>query len=360
MALFARFFVAASTYYILAVRITLAQDTTAAPSSKPAAQSEQSLSQQPREAHKDSTSIRAATKFGAPPTSAPAPQKQEAELDAWTNVWNNMKTSFALPLADFAKKKSWTEGLSGSLNFWMPIPYLTASPQPSAIQGTQGPPPVNLAAFASLYYFPVGYWFVNVSFFQYIARRQAFPWEPDFTYSFGYSDWHPYTFSLVYGNYGGNKFSPDAARGESFTRFDEGIWSFGWKFPAPTFLEEALRVHSSSGVGHQINLNTVARYYDVASSSFRGWKTFLTLQTRYTIWNYFYALLTVFAYPDASQQQPWDPDFTYGFGYYDWHSMTISVQYNNYSGNRFPWNPRAVGTGTFLDGILSISWNVSF
>jgi hypothetical protein len=70
-------------------------------------------------------------------------------------------------------------------------------------------------------------------------------------------------------------------------------------------------------------------------------------------------LLTVFYYPNPAQQQPWNPDFTYGFGYADWHSYTFSVQYNNYSGNRFPWNKPAENTGNFLDGIFSVSFNIT-
>ncbi len=312
----------------------------------------------------DSSAIRAATKFGAPPTSAVETTKQAAEDEGWSNVWKNMKTSFALPVEDFAKKKSALEGLSGNVTFWLPLPVLANPAQAQQGQavggGTQGPPPADMLVFASLYYFPVGYWFVNVSLFQYINRAQSLPWQPDFTYSFGYNDWHPYTFSLIYGNYGGNKFAPDASKGEAFTRFDEGTWSLGWKFPAPKVLDNLVALHSTSGLGHQINLNLTPRYWDVQSAQFQAWKTSLSLQTRYTIYQYFYALCTVFYYPDARQQQPWDPDFTYGFGYYDWHSFTVSVQYNNYSGNRFPWNRPQSDTGRFLDGVLTLSLNVAF
>jgi hypothetical protein len=42
-------------------------------------------------------------------------------------------------------------------------------------------------------------------------------------------------------------------------------------------------------------------------------------------------------------------------GYFDWHPGTWSVQYNNYSGNRFPWNPKSPQTGRLKDGSISIS-----
>jgi hypothetical protein len=59
----------------------------------------------------------------------------------------------------------------------------------------------------------------------------------------------------------------------------------------------------------------------------------------------------------VDQQQPWDPDFTYGIGYYDWHPGTILVQYNNYSGNRLPWRDKSADTGKFKDGSITISWS---
>jgi hypothetical protein len=65
-------------------------------------------------------------------------------------------------------------------------------------------------------------------------------------------------------------------------------------------------------------------------------------------------------YPDKTQQQPWNPDYTYGFGFFDWHPGTISVQYNNYSGNRFKLSDRAAGTGHFQNGSISVAWSKSW
>ena len=42
--------------------------------------------------------------------------------------------------------------------------------------------------------------------------------------------------------------------------------------------------------------------------------------------------LSFFYYPFPFQQQPWDPDFTYGFGFFDWHPGSISIQYNKIHG----------------------------
>lgn len=276
----------------------------------------------------------------------------------WDEVWSNMRTSFALPVEDIGKKPGI---FVGSINAWVPLRavFPLAVPLDPANPSTQGPPPNNLLAFASATYFPLGYWFLNFSYFQFIGRKEVLPWHPDFTYSFGYNDWHMYTFSLIYGNYGGNRFAPDASKGEQVTRFDQGTWSLGFKFPAPQFLRSALEFHPTSNVQHLLNLNVIPSYYNVSTSRYEQWQTFLSLQTRYNIYDYFFGLLTLFYYPSPAQQQPWNPDFTYGFGYANWNSFTVSVQYNNYSGNRFPWNKPAENTGNFLDGIFSVSFNIT-
>ena len=67
---------------------------------------------------------------------------------------------------------------------------------------------------------------------------------------------------------------------------------------------------------------------------------------------------TAFAYDHG--QQPWDPDFTYGFGLFDYRSNRVSIQYSNYSGNRFPWRKSKAGTGRFKDGGLLVSWSKGF
>lgn len=276
----------------------------------------------------------------------------------WDEVWSTMRTSFSLPVEDIGKKPGI---FVGSINAWVPLRavFPLAVPFDPANPSTQGPPPNNLLAFASATYFPLGYWFLNFSYFQFIGRKEVLPWHPDFTYSFGYNDWHMYTFSLIYGNYGGNRFAPDAAKGEQVTRFDQGTWSLGFKFPAPQFMRSLMEFHPTSNVQHLLNLNVIPSYYNVSTSRFEQWQTFLSLQTRYNIFDYFFGMLTLFYYPNAAQQQPWNPDFTYGFGYANWNSFTVSVQYNNYSGNRFPWNKPAESTGNFLDGIVSVSFNIT-
>jgi hypothetical protein len=114
------------------------------------------------------------------------------------------------------------------------------------------------------------------------------------------------------------------------------------------------------GVWGGINYTVVPRYSDLASSSKKEWKQIVNIGLKYTIYKSFYANITFHCYPFPEQQQPWDPDFIYGFGYFDWHPDSISVQYNNYSGNRLRWSKKSPGTGSFTNGGITISWSWSW
>lgn len=280
-------------------------------------------------------------------------KKQQTEDETWENILKNMTTSFSLPLSDLGKKDAATDGVSIGLGFSLP---LKAKANPTGTQ-TQGERLVGTSFSASITYTPLSYWFISVSFMKYLNEGTRNPWDPDFSYRFGYDDWHPYTFSLVYWSTVGNKFNASENRGK-ITHLSEGTWTLGWKFPAAKFYEQWCTLDESSAIGHSLSLNLTPTY--TAGVEEKSWKTSLCLGTKYTIYKSFYLTFSLYYYPIAGQQQDWDPDFTYGFGYFDWHSNTITVQYNNYAGNRYPWRSTSASNGSFLDGSLSLSWSYSF
>lgn len=223
--------------------------------------------------------------------------------------------------------------------------------------GTQGSPAVSPTLQAELRYNPVSYWFGSATFYRYLMGDRQRPWNPDFTYSFGYDDWHPNTFSLVYGNYSGNRLRPEGA--ETVSRFRQGVWSLGYKFVMPQFLDPLFKAADDHQVNCSVNANLTQRYTDLATQSLKKNKRTLSLGCRYSLPNNLYANATVFHYPDRAQQQPWDPDFTYGFGYFDWQPGTVTIQYNNYAGNRYPGR-ETPGQGGFRRGSISVSWSASW
>ena len=58
---------------------------------------------------------------------------------------------------------------------------------------------------AGIKFTPLGYWFAETILFYYTEQEEQGEWEPDFFYRFGYEDWRPYTFNLLYSNYRGNR-----------------------------------------------------------------------------------------------------------------------------------------------------------
>jgi hypothetical protein len=186
--------------------------------------------------------------------------------------------------------------------------------------------------FLNVHLNPVSYWFFSLTFYRYLTRSKLNPWEPEFSYAFGYDDWHPNTFNLMYSNYSGNRI----CRGK-FTNFSEGVISGGYKF------------NSLSELAHAINLN-----YKPSED-----KTFLTFNTRWSIYKFLYAQITAYIYLQPEKQKMWDPDFTYSFGWFDWRPFHISVEYSNYGGNRFPWHKKA-GNTSFKNGCISIHFGIAF
>jgi len=278
-------------------------------------------------------------------------------------IWPAIKSSFALPIAEWQKKKYPSEwrnlisGFSGGLSAGFPLTKSTI--QSGA--GREGDLNANNVSYsASLKYKPLGNWFISAAVIKYQKNDLQKPWNPDFVYTFGYSDWRPYTLSLVYANYGGNRLNPDRATGQKATIFKQGSWSLGWKFPVPKKYSKYVTLTEEGRIGCNTGLSIVPEFFDAKTSKLRKWKKTASFGCKYTILGPWYVNFTAFYYLDKSQQQPWNPDFTYGFGYFDWRPGTITVQYNNYSGNRWPGRERAKGTGLFKSGGLSIAWGWSF
>lgn len=245
-----------------------------------------------------------------------------------------------------------------SLSLAVDYPLRTSRGSGSGL-GSQGDPAVSPTLQVGIKYNPVSYWFGQVTFYRYLFADRQQAWNPDFSYSFGYDDWHSDTFSLVYSNYTGNRFSPDSANGGKRTNFNQGNWSLGYKFALPQVLEPLFLVGDSDQVGCNVSLNLTPRYSDLSTLSTKSHKKTVAFGCRYSRPSGWYANITLFAYPTRAEQQPWNPDFSYGFGYSDPRPGSFSIQYNNYSGNRFPGHALQ-GDGGLRKGGISISWSTQW
>lgn len=286
----------------------------------------------------------------------------ESTLD---EILNGLGSSFALPFEDLLEKphdSEWDNLLDGlGVSLSTNIPLNREVKTVSEGNGTQGvrrgSSPTSSAGFK---YNPLSYWFVSAAFTKYWDDDLQASWNPDFSYVFGYNDWHLYTLSLTYANYGGNRLNPNKSKGETTTNFNQGSWSLGWTFPLSKSLARLFMFDDEGSIGCRMGYSVTPEYFDLASSSLKRNKQSVALGCKYNIVGWWYFSLNMKFYPDPEQQQPWDPDYTYGFGYFDWHPGSISVQYNNYSSNRFPWREQPNNSGHFKDGSISIFWTHKF
>ena len=265
-------------------------------------------------------------------------------------IMKGVSDSFSLPLRDLLEEPEeggldeFFQGLSGSFAWNYPF-------KDTELPG--GEKKKDISFNANIRYNPITYWYFNASFFRHLDDDFKSRTDPDFTYSFGYDDWHPYTLSLVYSNFGANRFNPDRDKGEKCTRIEEGTINLGWKFTVPREIEEIFIVHPSGGIRGSLNYTAQPRYLDNETGRRKHWKQRGSLNLKYTIYEWFYISMSYFWYPCKSQKQPWDPDFIYGFGSFNWQPGSFNLQFNNYAGNS--------GGGNFFDQFkdagLSGSWS---
>jgi hypothetical protein len=270
---------------------------------------------------------------------------------AENEVWKGVFSSFATPLDSLINGTA-EESLSWRASFDLPM---APGSSPGAGAGTSGTASKSATIGLGLKYVPLTSWFFAANFSHYIRPELQKAWNPDFTYAFGYDDWRPYTLSAQYANYGGNRLRPNEAKGEKYTYFQRGTWNVGFKFPLPEMLESVLLRDADDAMGCNTGFNYTPEWVDGATNSTRSAKRTLALGCKYSLKNNLYVNFGLTKFLKKGQQQPFDPDYTYGFGYFDWRPGAWSIQYNNYSGNRFPWKTRSKGTGTFRDGSISIS-----
>ena len=224
-------------------------------------------------------------------------------------------------------------------------------------RGTQGSTAASPTLQASLRWLPWrdASWFAQLTLLRYLHGDRQQPWHPDFTYAFGYEDWRPGTWSLVYANYTGTRLAPDRGAGEGRFNFPQGQWTLSRRFSLPDALEPVFLAGDGDQALCSASLHFMPRYVALAGGAMRSGKASASLGCRYTRPEGWFAHLTLHAWR-SGEQQPWDPDYTWGFGYEHPGPGRVTVRYNNHSGNRFPGRGRGAGEGSFRSGSITISW----
>jgi hypothetical protein len=184
---------------------------------------------------------------------------------------------------------------------------------------------------------------------------QQQPWDPDIVYSIAYQITGD--LSLEYGNYTGNRWPWHRDRDATGSVLG-GSLRLNYKLPVPTDLFGELKPGESPPLDCSASVGVAPRYFDNASLEDKSGKTQLFLSCGYTGIPRLTLRGTAIFYPIASQQQPWDPDFVYVVNY----KVTdeISLEYANYTGNRWPWHDDPDATGTVLGGSFRLTYKLPF
>ena len=200
---------------------------------------------------------------------------------------------------------------------------------------------------------------VNTTFYIDFNPRASARWISNYTYAIGRYNWRPNKFNFGYENYLNNRYSDswDVMK----QKFMEGYYFISYNHNLSEDRIAKIKLDETTN----FKITYFARYaikyrdkFEVQHGSFTSGKTTLGIGCRYTIVKRLYIESAVYYYPEEKlKKQPWDPDFTYGFGYFDWRSFRISVTYGNWAINRFPWNEKGYPHYGFVDGSFRVLAN---
>jgi len=190
------------------------------------------------------------------------------------------------------------------------------------------------------------------------------PWLSDFFYQVGYYNWRSNSVSFGYENYQPNRwatffenFYENFKRGFVFVSYNitlekpEGektLKPFFWDETSKLIIVPVFKVHPE----YQDENNNFAGYF----------KPILGVNIRYVIFYNIYLESGLFYYSKEEAKLSWDPDFTYGFGIFDWRAFKINISYGNWIANRFPWNEgnKELDYYGFLNGEFVLSFTYSW
>jgi hypothetical protein len=198
----------------------------------------------------------------------------------------------------------------------------------------------------------------NTTFYKDFNPKAAAFWTSNFTYSIARYNWKPNRFNYGYENYLNNRYKDNLI--EMGNKFLEGYYFLSFSHNLFDTMPRFLNFDESS----LIKITYFARYsikyrdkFDEIHGGLTSGKLFFGAGFRYTFIKNLYVESAIYLYPEEYKKQPWDPDYSYGFGYFDYRAFRLSFTYGNWAVNRFPWNKQEYRRYGFLDGNFRIIAN---
>lgn len=197
---------------------------------------------------------------------------------------------------------------------------------------------------------------VNSTFYVDFNRKAAARWIADYSYSIGRYNWRPYRFNFGYENYINNKYTDDFD--QFLEKFTEGYYFLSYNATVPDEIVKKVRLDSTTSIKFVPFVRYAFRYRDPAEVVHYDGKPTAGMSCRATLFRNFYVEGAVYYYfQPMFTQLPWDPDYSYGFGYFDWRSFRMSITYGNWAINRFSGKNKLYPNYGFLDGQFKIMVN---
>ena len=201
---------------------------------------------------------------------------------------------------------------------------------------------------------------LNTTFYKDFNPRASARWTSNYTYSIARYNWKPKKFNYGYENYINNRYSDSfETMGEKFL---EGYYFISYSNNLSERITQKIKLDSTTNVKFIYFGRYAIKYRDeneITHGGLASGKPTIGAGLRFTIFWNIYVESAVYYYfdPFVKRQQPWDPDYSYGFGYFDWRSFRWSLTYGNWAVNRFPWNKTYYPYYGFLDGNFKFAIN---
>jgi hypothetical protein len=198
----------------------------------------------------------------------------------------------------------------------------------------------------------------NTTFYIDFNKKATARWLSDYSYTIGRYHWKPLKFNYGYENYLNNKYTDDIkTMGQKFL---EGYYFVSFNHNLPPKMAEWIKLDESSVMKFIYFVRYAIHYRDEFNKihgNIMDGKTTLGFAMRYSIWKNIYAEGGIYYYTEPQKRQPWDPDYSYGFGYFDYRSFRVSITYGNWAINRWKGNKTLYPDYGFLDGQFRVAFN---
>ncbi len=202
---------------------------------------------------------------------------------------------------------------------------------------------------------------ISGTFYKHLNPNAYQKWTADFFYSLKRFNWRPNTFSYGYENFANNRY--DDSGQTLLDKVKLGYFFISYQHNLPGKLLKKIKLDETTGITFSYSTRFSPYYFGKNQDILGGWdngKTTFGFSSRYTILKNIFMEGAVYYYLDKRQQLPWDPDFTYGFGFFDWRPFKFSFTYGSWVINRFSGKNPDLPSYGFADGDFTVAFNYAW